>query len=56
LSVNSSPRSCPVAANKSYICSPVTTDLIATIAVTSSGSVNKTNIVSPICGAKIVNF
>jgi Tfp pilus assembly protein PilV len=56
LSVNGSPRSCPVATNKSYVCTPVTTDLSATLSVTSSGSVNNTITLLPICGAKIVNF
>jgi Tfp pilus assembly protein PilV len=56
LSVNGSPRSCPVATNKSYVCTPVTTVLSATLSVTSSGSVNNTITLLPICGAKIVNF
>ena len=56
LSVNGSPRSCPVAANKSYVCPPATTDLSATLSVTSSGSVNNTITLLPICGAKIVNY
>ena len=56
LSVNGSPRTCPVATNKSYVCPPVTTVLSATLSVTSSGSVNNTITLLPICGAKIVNF
>ena len=56
LSVNGLPRSCPVATNKSYVCPPVTTVLSATLSVTSSGSVNNTITLLPICGAKIVNF
>lgn len=56
LSVDGSPTTCSVAASRSYTCPAVTTPLTSTITVSSSGSVNSTVTVSPICGAKTVNF
>jgi Tfp pilus assembly protein PilV len=56
VSVDGSPTSCSVAANKNYTCNAVTSPLTATITVTSSGTVNSTVTVTPICGAKTVNF
>lgn len=56
LSVNGSPTTCSVASSKNYTCPAVTSALTATITVNSAGTVNSTVTVTPICGAKTVNF
>jgi Tfp pilus assembly protein PilX len=47
---------CTVANNKGYSCPIVTTSVNGAITVTSTGTVNLTSSVTPICGAKTVNF
>jgi transcription elongation factor len=49
-------HSCTVANSKNYTCPSVTTSTSGTVTVTSSGTVNLTNTITPICGAKTVNF
>jgi Tfp pilus assembly protein PilV len=51
-----SPTICPVASSKNYTCPVVTTPLSSIITVTSSGTVNSTATILPICGAKTQNF
>jgi hypothetical protein len=56
LGVNGSLTDCPVAPSKNYKCPAITTPLSAIITVNSAGHVNSTVTISPICGAKTVDF
>ncbi len=48
---------CSVANNRDYVCPPVSTELgDGVVSVISSGSVNVTTTVEPICGSRTVNF
>lgn len=47
---------CTVANNRDYVCPPVSTELDGVVSVISSGSVNTTTTVTPICGSRTVNF
>ena len=56
LGFNGSLTDCSVASSKNYKCTAVTTAHSVIITVTSLGSVNSTVTISPVCGAKTVNF